>query len=63
MKKALLLILSLTVFVGFVTAQEEHDASIEDAFSKYRQAYLSVDRSKLVEMSHPKIVELSLIHI
>lgn len=58
MKKALLLILSLTVFVGFVTAQEEHDASIEDAFSKYRQAYLSVDRSKLVEMSHPKIVEM-----
>ncbi len=44
--------------MGALTAQEEHDASIEDAFSKYRQAYLSVDRAKLVEMSHPNIVEM-----
>lgn len=57
MKKVLLFLLLFTVSVGVLHAQE-YDASIEDAFSKYRQAYLSVDRAKLVEMSHPNIVEM-----
>lgn len=57
MKKVLLFLLLFTVSVGVIHAQE-YDASIEDAFSKYRQAYLSVDRAKLVEMSHPNIVEM-----
>ena len=58
MKKAFLFLLLITVSVSSLSAQEEHDASIEDAFSKYRQAYLSVNRTKLVEMSHPNIVEM-----
>ncbi len=57
MKKVLFLLLSLIISISTIDAQE-YDASIEHAFSKYRQAYLSIDRAKLVEMTHPNIVKM-----
>jgi len=55
------------LFLGFVLilvstslmiAQAKYDPAIKDSFSKYKKAYFSVDRSKLVDMSHPNIVAM-----
>jgi len=57
--KTVSILLLLTFASCILCAQDVHDAAVKQAFIQYKSLYLEVDKTALLDFTHPHVIQVS----